>query len=83
MPQEAPCPHHPPPCCQRSHHRSGDMLSIELIQPDSMPAAVRVVWPSAPTITTPARYNEVASTAVRLLAEASTMLARIKASKRL
>lgn len=63
--------------------RSGDMLSIELIQPDSMPAAVRVVWPSAPTITTPARYNEVARTAVRLLAEASTLLARIKASKRL
>jgi hypothetical protein len=34
------------------------------------------VWPTAPTITTPARYNEVASTAMRLLAEASTMLAR-------
>ena len=29
------------------------------------------------------RYNEVASTAMRLLAEASTTLARIKASKRL
>ena len=59
------------------------MLSIELMQPDSMPAAVRVVWPSAPTITTPARYNEVASTAMRLLAEAFTKLARIRASKRL
>jgi hypothetical protein len=46
--------------------RSGDMLSIELIQPDSMPAAVRIVWPTAPTITTPARYNEVASTAMKL-----------------
>jgi hypothetical protein len=40
-------------------------------------------WPDAPTITTPARYNEVASTAMRLLAEASTALARIKASRRL
>jgi hypothetical protein len=48
-----------------------------------MPAAVRIVWPTSPTITTPARYNEVASTAMRLLAEASTTLARIKASKRL
>ena len=43
-----------------------------------MPAAVRIVWPTAPTITTPARYNEVASTAMRLLADASTALARIK-----
>ena len=34
------------------------------------------------TITTPA-YKEVASTAMRLLAEASTMLARLKASRRL
>jgi hypothetical protein len=47
-----------------------------------MPASVRDVWPTAPTITTPARYNEVASTAMRLLAEASTTLAGIKASKR-
>ena len=63
--------------------RSGDTVTVELHQPDSMPAVVRIVWPTAPTITTPARYNEVASTAMRLLAEASTMLARIKASKRL
>ena len=59
------------------------MITIELVQPDSMPTVVRIVWPNAPTITTPARYSEVASTAMRLLAEASTALARIKASKRL
>jgi hypothetical protein len=64
-------------------NRSGDVVTVELIQPDSMPAVVRIVWPQQPTITTPARYNEVASTAIRLLAEASTMLARIKASRRL
>jgi hypothetical protein len=55
-----------------------DPITVELIQPDSMPAAVRIVWPTAPTITAPARYNEVASTAMRLLAEASTTLARSK-----
>jgi hypothetical protein len=60
-----------------------DSISVELIAPDANPPVVRIVWPNAPTITTPARYNEVASTAMRLLAEASTMLARIKASKRL
>jgi hypothetical protein len=48
-----------------------------------MPAAVRVVWATAPTITTPARYNEVASAAMQLLAEASTMFVRFKANKRL
>jgi hypothetical protein len=38
---------------------------------------------AAPTITTPARYLEVASTAMRLIAEASTTLAGIKARRRL
>jgi hypothetical protein len=60
-----------------------DSITVELIQPNFNPAVVRIVWPTAPTITTPARYNEVASTAMRLLAEASTMLARLKASRRL
>ena len=60
-----------------------DTLTIELIQPADHPPVVRVVWPTAPTITTRARYNDVASAAMRLLAEASTALARIKASKRL
>jgi hypothetical protein len=39
--------------------------------PHSMPAVVRIVWPAAATITTPAHYLEVASAAMRLLAEAS------------
>jgi hypothetical protein len=60
-------------------NRSGDTISIELISPDAMPAVVRIVWPAAATITTAARYLEVASAAMRLLAEASTTLARIKA----
>jgi hypothetical protein len=34
--------------------RSADAISIELHQPDSMPAAVRVVWATAATVTTPA-----------------------------
>jgi hypothetical protein len=59
-----------------------DVVSIELVEPDSMPPMVRITWPLQPTITTSARYLEVASTAMRLLAEASTTLARIKASRR-
>ena len=38
-----------------------DTLTIEVIQPDSMPAAVRIVWPIAATITTPVSYPEVGS----------------------
>ena len=60
-----------------------DILTIELIQPNSMPPVIRIVWPTAATITTPAHYLEVASAAMRLLAEASTTLARIRASRRL
>jgi hypothetical protein len=37
----------------RTINRSGDLVTVELIQPDPMPAAVRIVWPTAPTITTP------------------------------
>jgi len=60
-----------------------DTLTIEVIQPDSMPAVVRVVWPTAAAITTPAHYLEVASATMRLLAVAPTTLARIRASRRL
>jgi hypothetical protein len=45
-----------------------DAITIELIQSDSMPAVVRIVWPTAATITTPARYLEVAA-AMKVLAE--------------
>jgi hypothetical protein len=62
---------------------AADSLTIELIRPADHPPIVRVVWLPAPTITTPARYLEVASTAMRLLAEAFTTLAGIKANRRL
>lgn len=64
-------------------NQSGDTLSVELVEPADAPPAVLIRWPAAPTITTAARYNEVASTAMKLLAEASTALARLKASRRL
>lgn len=31
-----------------------DHLSVELVEPAGMPAVVRIVWPTAPTITTTA-----------------------------
>ena len=77
-------PNHPiTPLASGPINQSGDTLSVELVEPADAPPAVLIRWPAAPTITTPARYNEVASAAMRLLAEASTTLARIKASRRL
>jgi hypothetical protein len=58
-------------------------LTIELIQPDSTPAVVKIVWPTGATIPPPRPYLEVASAAMRLLADASTNLARIRARRRL
>jgi hypothetical protein len=57
--------------------RSGDTLTIELVRPDSMPAAVRIVWPPQPSITapTPKALAALASAMVRCLAEAQTELA--------
>ena len=32
-------------------NRSGDTLTVELVQPDSMSAVVRIVWPAKPLVT--------------------------------
>jgi hypothetical protein len=56
------------------HHPSDDTIVIELVEPADMPAIVRIVWPGAPTITTPAKLNEVAAKAMKILAYASTPL---------
>jgi hypothetical protein len=64
------------------HHPSDDTIVIELVEPADMPAVVRIVWPSAPTITTPAKLNEVAAKAMKILAYASTRYAQIRAQRR-
>ena len=58
-------------------NRSGDTLTVELVQPDSMPAAVRIVWPAKPSVTapTPKALAALAAAMVRCLAEAQTELA--------
>lgn len=64
-------------------YQSGDAGEVVLVQPADNPSVIMIRWPTAPTITTAARYNDVASTAMRLLAEASTTLARLLARRRL
>ena len=82
MPQEAPCPLIPHPTGPRPHQPSDDTIVIELVEPADMPAVVRIVWLSAPTITTPAKLNEVAAEAMKILAYASTRYAQIRAQRR-
>ena len=54
-----------------------DTLTVELIQPDSMPAVVRIVWPTKPSVTaaTPKALAALAAAMVHTLAEAQAELA--------
>jgi hypothetical protein len=59
-----------------------DQLAVELVEPDSMPAMVRIVWPSAPTIVDPKRFPDTAATIAQLFARAHIVLAVLKAHGR-
>ena len=59
-----------------------DQLTVELVEPDAMPAVVRIIWPATPTGATPANYPAVAAAITRLIAESATALARWKAHGR-
>ena len=59
-----------------------DHLKVELIEPAGKPPFVAINWPTAATITTPAAFDQVAATAMRLLAAASVELAALKVRRR-
>ena len=59
-----------------------DQLAIELIEPDGMPAMVRIVWPPQPTIIRPERFPDVAAQLTNLFARAHIILAALKAGGR-
>ena len=60
-----------------------DHLKVELVEPDSMPAMVRIVWPAAPTIVDPKAFPDTAATIAQLFARAHIVLAALKAGKQL
>lgn len=60
-----------------------DHLKVELIEPDSMPAMVRIVWPPQPTVVDPKRFPDVAAAVAQLFARAHIVLAAIRAERRL
>jgi hypothetical protein len=66
-----------------SQINAADTLAIELVEADGTPAVVIIRWPVKATILHPRRFPETAAGIARLFAEAATMLARIKANRRL
>jgi hypothetical protein len=61
---------------------NGTILSIWLVQPVDKPESVVVMWPQRLTTVSPRHYSELAATVCRLVANASTELAAIKAGRR-
>jgi hypothetical protein len=59
---------------------SGDRIVVELISPADMPPTVRITWPTM-TVVQPARYAEVASAIMRVVARANVELTRIRARR--
>jgi hypothetical protein len=60
-----------------------DVVTVELVKPDDMPAVIRISWPLHPTVCDPRRLPQLASDVARMFAEASTTLAGIKRRRRL
>jgi hypothetical protein len=59
-----------------------DTISIELVEPDSLPAKVKVSWPQQPSIIDPKAFPDVAAAIAQLLARAHIVLAALKAHGR-
>jgi hypothetical protein len=73
-------PNHPIPLA--SAQINHDHLSVELVEPDGMPAVVRIVWPPQPTAVDPKRFPDVAASIAQLFARAHIVLASLKAGGR-
>ncbi|HEY6684809.1 MAG TPA: hypothetical protein VI094_01235 [Propionibacteriaceae bacterium] len=74
-------PNHPitPLASSQINH---DHLKVELVEPDSMPAMVRIVWPLQPTVVDPKRFPDIAAAVAQLFARAHIVLAGLKAHGR-
>ena len=60
-----------------------DHLKVELVEPDTMPATVRIVLPPQLTVVDPKRFPDVAAAVAQLFARAHIVLAAIRAERRL
>ena len=60
-----------------------DRLTVELVEPPDLAAAVLLRWPTKPSITTPDAYANVAASIMQTVAAAVTELAAIRVWKKL
>jgi hypothetical protein len=58
-----------------------DVVTVELVEPDDMPAAVRISWPAQPTVINPRSFGDTAAALVKMFSTAHVELARIKARR--
>jgi hypothetical protein len=59
-----------------------DVIEVQLVQPDGLPAFVQITWPLHPTVIDPKSFGDAASIVVRLFSTAHVTLARIKGRRR-
>ena len=59
-----------------------DRISVELVDPDGMPAMVKVTWPLKPAIIDPKAFPDTAAVVAQLFARAHIVLASLKAGGR-
>jgi hypothetical protein len=59
-----------------------DHLKVELVDPDTMPAMVRIAWPLAPTVVDAKRFPDTAAAIAQLFARAHVVLASLRAHGR-
>lgn len=59
-----------------------DTLTVVLVRPKDMPPAVMIHWPDHPTVSPPLRFAEVAAAVCKIVARASTEMARTLGKQR-
>jgi hypothetical protein len=57
-----------------------DRLTIELVEPPDLPAAILIRWPGKPSVTDAARFTAVVAATIRVLGEARIELAARRAA---
>jgi hypothetical protein len=59
-----------------------DEIKVELLEPEAMPAMVRIVWPPQSSVIDPKRFGDTAATIAQLFARAHIVLAGLRAHGR-
>ena len=75
------CPSKPPWQKVQISESLYDVITIELVDDDDMPAHVGITWPSRPSVVDPQHFRDTAAALVKLASDAQIALARIRARR--